>query len=130
MVGAPQSVGNIGCQTAYTRRSSLRDFNNDSTAEAPRRHLPQVGASKTTIRVFPDSRLNSCRNASSEFASSVESSGWPVGVSCVANRNHVSEEVVATSANSKVHRYLFILTTLWKPVCKNARQYPREEDDS
>jgi len=74
VVGAAQSVGNIGCHTAKTdTRASGCSFKSDSTAEAPRRQRTQVGDSSRMIRVAPSSRLKSAFTFASDAASSVAS---------------------------------------------------------
>ena len=58
------AVTSMGCHTANTRiRSSARCSRSDSTAEAPRRHVPHVGESRTMTRAWLDSRLKSARRA-------------------------------------------------------------------
>jgi len=59
LVGLPQSVGRIGSQTTNTFRSANRAFfSSSSIAEAPRRHVAQVGDSNRTKRGLADAPSN------------------------------------------------------------------------
>jgi len=59
VVGRSQSVGKIGSQTASTRKLGSWIFSsNDSVAEAPCRHMGQVGESRSTNRTLEGEALN------------------------------------------------------------------------
>lgn len=111
LAGAAQSVGSIGCHTANTRTARFASCcRSDSTAEAPRRQVPQVGDNRTMSLVSFALRLNSARSASRAVASIVTRGGWPGGASPGANRYHATAAAIRTTspATPNVPRVFFI----------------------
>lgn len=75
--GARQSVNSTGSQTTNTRTlGSCKSRSTDSTAEAPRRQVPQVGENSATTRVRSAAALNDCLKLSKCRA---VTAGWPAG---------------------------------------------------
>jgi hypothetical protein len=129
LAGAAQSFGSMGCQTANTRTVSFAcRCKSDSTAEAPRRQVPQVGDNRTMSLVSFAWRLKSALRPSRACASIVTRGGWPAGTSPGANRYHATAAAMRTTspATPNVRRAFFI--PLWQPVGQQARDHLWKQD--